>query len=222
MPKRDTQKQPSVTAPPEELMPLLERDAGCGVMLEPEGGTDPDEERPWLTEGAVGHTALEKLCIAIIRAHPNQDRDSPTTDLQRLRTAVRALLGAGPPPAYNALDDRQLLLSMADDFLRTPSLASGKVTAADLAADPVACGRLAAAALTRFGLPNGAAPRRRLAEKFGRDWRTLVGAVQNASYVAHGVEAKHMQIIAESLWQMGVAADLPEGAGAFWPLASEE
>jgi len=73
----------------------------------PEHGTDMSDDTE--TGGiAFGATPLEKLLLAIVRAHPSADGK---TDTQRLNTAMKALVGhkASPNPAPGDRDDRALL-----------------------------------------------------------------------------------------------------------------
>ncbi|MFN9438259.1 MAG: hypothetical protein ACK57S_01220 [Brevundimonas sp.] len=220
MSSSDTPERPDTTNPPQELIAQLERDAGMGVETVESPSTE-EHDRPWLLDQTIGHTALEKLCIAIIRAHPTQDRMSTTTDRHRLRSAIENLTGVSPAEGSKALDDRQLLLSMAEDLLRDPELVAGRRRLTELAGDRLVSNRLAASVICRFALRDSPALRLRLSRKFHVGWEAYVGAVCNASYVAHSIEARELQVIAESLQRLGISADVPKGAGAFWPLASD-
>src|SRR6185312_11588530 len=140
------------------------------------------EEHDYPT-AVLGSTALEKLCIAILNAHPERDRASKRKPTDRLRAAVYALEGYDPTRGDNEKDDYRLLRLMSDllgqgvhrEIMSVTGALSGHVQEFGLLMEMVAsdtkdCRELAALALIRVGMPVTEAAKKRLARKFKERW----------------------------------------------------
>jgi hypothetical protein len=194
----------------------------------------PDDGDPSL-DPTVGSTALEKLCVAIIRANPDRDPKSSRTSRQRLRDAVYALQGHHPARGDHAKDDLDLLLRMAealnaliaaDETVRTAANPAERVAAsrrliADVVADSKRRRSLARQALAEAGLPPTKKDLKRLAGKFEGEWRALLNTLALASPTPHAGENRHMAEVVPLLQKMGIAADMPPDPGLFWPMSSD-
>lgn len=197
----------------------------------------PDEFPPSLQgDLAIGSTAIEKLCIAIISAHPNRDRNSRLTLQQRVRDAVFALQGYNAERGSNKQDDLPLLVKMAEALnaqVRTEEIQnqiSGPVELMkfrrqrliEIASDTDERHALARQALQKSGGTPSKANLKRLTGKFEQDWQALLQTLGLANPVPHSNENRCMQEIVPLLVQMGIPAKLPSEPELFWPMSSDK
>jgi len=185
---------------------------------------------------AVGSTAIEKLCIAIINGHPNRDPKSSLTPQQRVRDAVFALQGHNAERGSNKKDDLQLLLQMAEALnaqVRAEEIQkqfAGPVELlnfrrqrlTEIASDTEERHALARLALRKFGIEKSKANLKRLTSKFGNEWPLLLHTLGMADPVPHSNENRCMSEIVPLLVQMGIPAKLPNETDMFWPTPSDK
>lgn len=180
----------------------------------------------------LGSTPLEKLCIAIINAHPEKDRDAKRTARDRLKAAVSALAGFDPTKGENETDDDRWLRNMSELLGHEAHQHAAKkkrlgvweqVTErgrvmAELASDSKSCRALAKRALERAGMPVTEADKKRLARKFAHRWR---GVHQEGGLAMPPpkFEDECLARIIRLLDQIGIPAIMPDDPGAFWELS---
>lgn len=180
----------------------------------------------------LGSTPMEKLCIAIINAHPERDRDAKRTAQKRLREAVYALEGFYPGRGDNEADDDRVLRSMSDllgyeahqqvatEVGLTPfdrAKACSRVMV-QRASDSRSCRALAKRALQRCSMQVTEADKKRLARKFMQRWRGLRHEEALATPPPKFEDVCMAQIVT-LLNRMGIPAVMPDDPGAFWELS---
>ena len=179
----------------------------------------------------LGSTALEKLCIAILNAHPERDRASKRKPTDRLRAAVYALDGYDPTRGDNETDDYRLLRLMSDlleqcvgqEIMNATGALLGHVQEFGLLMEMVAsdtkdCRELAALALGRVGTPVTEAAKKRLARKFKTRWRELRHEA-GLAIPPPKFEDECLERIIGLLNEIGIPAIMPDDPGAFWELS---
>jgi hypothetical protein len=179
----------------------------------------------------LGSTALEKLCIAILTAHPERDRASARKPADRLRAAVYALDGYDPTRGDNEKDDYRLLRLMSElleqgvyrEIVNATGGLLGHVQEFGsllemVAADTKDCRHLAAVALARAGMPVTEATKKRLARKFKERWRQLRHEA-GLAIPPPKFEDECLGRIIELLNEIGIPAIMPNDPGAFWELS---
>ena len=179
-----------------------------------------------------GSTSLEKICISIINANPERDRNKARKPEDRLRTAVNAL-GGFVARGENERDDRRLLYRMSDllgqevyqevarleglspvDQLKKRSLLMER-----RAANEISCRALVITAAKSAGIPVTEALKKRLTRKFSERWRALREEAGIAMPPPRS-EDKLMTEIVPLLNRMGIQATIPEEPEIHWKLST--
>lgn len=191
---------------------------------------DDDDGYPFSV--VLGSTALEKLCISIITANPERDRNRARKPEDRLRAAVNAL-GGFVARGENEKDDRRLLYRMSNllgqevyqEVARLEGLSLGdqlkerSLLMEKRAADEISCRVLAITAANSAGIPVTEALKKRLARKFSERWRALREEAGIAMPPPRS-EDELMTEIVPLLNRMGIQATMSEEPEIHWKLST--